>query len=312
MFGKTYVRDLIDRSAENPADRRRFLKGASVAGLGVVGATVLGGIGATAASAADRDTDTTPISDGAILNFALNLEYLEAEFYSNAVHGHGLPSSMISGKGDLGPVVGGHKVPFKTSRIQQIATEIAKDEYDHVAFLRAALGGAKVARPSINIQASFTAAAMAAGLIKKGQTFNPYANEDFFLLAAFIFEDVGVTAYKGAAPLISNKTYLGAAAGILAVEAYHAGTIRTELYNHGLAKDANAISAARDSLDGKSHDDQGVTVDGKANIVPTDSNGLAFGRTPGQVLNIVYLTPKVANSGGFFPKGVNGQLHTSA
>ena len=311
MFGKTYVRDLIDRSAENPADRRRFLKGASIAGLGVVGATALGGITATAASAA-TDTDTAAISDGAILNFALNLEYLEAEFYSNAVYGHGLPSSMTGGKGDLGPVTGGHKVPFKTKRIAEIAKEIAGDEKDHVAFLRSALGGAKVARPAINIQASFTAAAIAAGLIKKGQTFNPYANEDFFLLGAFIFEDVGVTAYKGAAPLISNKTYLGAAAGILAVEAYHAGTIRTELYNHGLAADANAISAARDSLDGKSDDDQGVTKDGVANIVPTDSNGLAFGRTLGQVLNIVYLNPKSVNSGGFFPKGVNGQLHTSA
>jgi hypothetical protein len=46
--------------------------------------------------------------------------------------------------------------------------------------------------------------------------------------------------------------------------------------------------------------------------VPTDANGLAFGRSPGQVLNIVYLTPKAANSGGFYRRGVNGQLHTSS
>ncbi len=84
------------------------------------------------------------------------------------------------------------------------------------------------------------------------------------------------------------------------------------LYDRGLAADANAISSARDSLDGPSEDDQGITVGGKANIVPTDGNGLAFGRTPGQVHNVVYLTPKKASSGGFYPNGVNGQLHTSA
>jgi hypothetical protein len=309
VFGKNYVSKLIERSAENPADRRRFLRGASAAGLGLVGAGLLAGLDAPAASA---EEDSYAISDGAILNFALNLEYLEAEFYSYAVYGSGLPSSLTYGKGQRGPVEGGRQVPFKSRGLEQFAKEIARDEYDHVRFLRTALGGAAVARPEINIRSSFSAAAAAAGLIKPGQTFDVYANEDNFLLGAFIFEDVGVTAYKGAAPLISNKTYLGAAAGILAVEAYHAANIRTTLYDRGLAADANAISAARDSLDGNGHDDQGVTLNGQANIVPADSNGLAFGRSPGQVLNIVYLTPKVANSGGFYPHGVNGQLHTSA
>jgi hypothetical protein len=309
VFGKKYVSHLISRSAENPDDRRRFLRSASVAGLGVVGAGLLVGAEAGKASA---DPEATAISDGAILNFALNLEYLEAEFYYNAAFGHGLPASMTTGTGKLGPVSGGHAVPFASKAVKQIATEIAKDEYDHVAFLRAALGSAKVARPAIDINAAFTAAATAAGLIKKGQTFNVYANEDNFLLGAFIFEDVGVTAYKGAAPLISNKTYLGAAAGILAVEAYHAGTIRTELFNKGLGSAANAISLARTMLDGPGMDDQGVTVKGVANIVPTDANGLAFGRTPGRVLNIVYLNPKPVSSGGFFPKGLNGQLHISS
>jgi len=308
MFGRQFVGQLIDRSAENPEDRRRFLKGAGAAGLGVVGASVLG---AAPAASAQSTTADWGISDGAILNFALNLEYLEAEFYFNAVHGHGLPEHLTHGKGRRGRVEGGREVKFRNRSVRQFAEEIARDEYDHVKFLREALGSAAVSRPEINIRSSFTAAATAAGLIKAGQHFDVYASEDNFLLGAFIFEDVGVTAYKGAAPLISNKTYLSAAAGILAVEAYHAANIRTVLYDHGLAKDANAISAARDSLDGPRHDDQGIIRDGRSNIVPADGHAIAFGRTPARVLNVVYLTPKKASSGGFFPHGVNGTLHTS-
>nr|MBA2532093.1 ferritin-like domain-containing protein [Nocardioidaceae bacterium] len=158
---------------------------------------------------------------------------------------------------------------------------------------------------------SFTAAARAAGLIGPGQTFDPYANENNFLLAAFIFEDVGVTALKGAAPLINNKTYLEAAAGILAVEAYHAATIRTSLYEKGLRAAANKISAARDSLDGTSDLDQGIGNDDVANITPADKNAIAFSRSAAQVLNVVYLTPQERRQGGFFPDGVNGSINTS-
>ena len=69
----------------------------------------------------------------------------------------------------------------------------------------------------------------------------------------------------------------------------------------------------RDSLDGPSDIDQGVQKRGDAsNIAPADANGIAFSRTPGQVLNIVYLTAMAAQRGGFFPNGVNGTVRTSA
>jgi len=307
MFGKKTVVDMINRSAENEADRRAFLRTAGMAGLGVVGSAGILGAGSSSASA---ETAGAP-SDGAVLNFALNLEYLEAEFYLHAVYGDGLASSLTGGKGDRGGVVGGRKVQFKTPAIRQYAREIAHDELAHVKFLRSALGAAKVARPKINLRESFTAAARAAGLIKAGQTFDPYANENNFLLAAFIFEDVGVTAYKGASPLISNKTYLEAAAGILAVEAYHAAIIRTTLYARGLDAPAQKISDARDSLDGRTDLDRGISRRGRANLVPTDANGIVFSRSAAQVLNIVYLTPKRRDEGGFFPEGVNGSIRHS-
>ncbi len=311
-FNHTFVKNAIDRSSENPVDRRRFLRAAGIGAVGVAGVGALGA-GAGTAFAADRhDSMTKGPSDAAILNFALNLEYLEAEYYLRGVYGTGLKDSQTTGKGDRGGVTGGHKVTFDTKIGKQYAEEIAGDERAHVDFLRSALGNAKVARPQINLTDAFNAAATAAGLIKKGQSFDPFKDENSFLLGAFVFEDVGVTAYKGAAPLISNKTFLEAAAGILAVEAYHAGLIRTLLLAKGLAVPAGKISDARDSLDGKSDDDQGIIDgDGDANIVPTDSNGLAFSRSAGSVLNIVYLNPAKVTKGGFFPKGVNGEINTS-
>lgn len=261
-------------------------------------------------NATDAKDNGAP-SDAAVLNFALNLEFLEANLYSFAVHGYGLPGYLTGGAGKQGGVSGGHAVKFDSEAVHQIAMEIAGDELGHVKFLRGALGNAAVAQPQIDFKDSFTAAALAAGLIQKGQTFDPFASEVNFLVAAFLFEDVGVSAYKGAAPLIGNKTFLDAAAGILAVEAYHAGIVRTQLFERGLGEVTNKISAARNQLAGNKNDDQGVLIDGKANLVPADGNGIAFGRGADRVLNIAYLNAKKVSSGGFFPAGVNGDIKTS-
>ncbi|MHA7304755.1 ferritin-like domain-containing protein [Arthrobacter sp. TMN-49] len=308
MFERKFITTAMARSAENSLDRRRLLSAAAAAGI--VGSGAL--LSAMPAAAHPYVDDEDGPSDSAILNFALNLEYLEAEFYLRAVTGVGLADSLTDGRGKKGGVTGGRKVPFTPgSLIQKYAVEIAADEEAHVRFLRSALGKAAVARPPIDLDASFTAAARAAGLITAGQTFSPFEDETSFLLGAFIFEDVGVTAYKGAAPFIDNKTYLEAAAGILAVEAYHAGIIRTTMYALGLQAPAQAISDARDSLDGTSDLDQGIGTGNVANLVPADANALAFSRTPAQVLNIAYLTAESVKSGGFFPQGVNGSLNTS-
>jgi hypothetical protein len=44
LFGKGTVVDIIDRSAENKTDRRRFLRSAGLAGIGTLGAGALGGM----------------------------------------------------------------------------------------------------------------------------------------------------------------------------------------------------------------------------------------------------------------------------
>jgi hypothetical protein len=329
---------IFDAIEHRRAERRRFLK--------LAGGTTFaaGGLALLAACGDDDDTPTptpsptpsptptpTPttgtVTDADILNFALNLEYVEAQFYLYAVNGTGLPATQTaSGSGTAGgTVTGGAKVDFSGDPlVGAYAREIAVDEAQHVAFLRNALGSAAVAMPNLNISGdangAFTAAARAAGVVGPTATFNPYSSPENFLLGAFIFEDVGVTAYKGASPLITSKVFLEAAAGILAAEAYHAGLIRTVLFAKGidaLRTGANAISEARDGLDGTTGPnadlDQGITGSGgEGNLVPTDANGLAFSRTPSQVLNIVYLNTNArtagASSGGFFPNGFNANL----
>ena len=251
------------------------------------------------------------LTDSAVLNFALNLEYLEAEYYRLAVTGENLPAA------DIGPtpggVVGGSRVSFTTPAVRELAMELAEDELAHVRYIRKEILGDLLvvpSRPSINFRDAFRAVGVAAGL---GSNFDPFADELSFLLGAFVFEDVGVTAYTGASKLISENQKLESAAGILAVEGYHAGAIRTELYMRGAEarRSADGISAARNQLDGSSSKDQGITSAGqsgaRANVVPSDPNAIAFPRHPEEVLRIVYLTPKDnVSEGGFFPEGVNG------
>lgn len=219
-----------------------------------------------------------------------------------------------------GRVFGGKMVPWKNQDLHDFMREIAANELAHVRFYRKTLGSKAVSRPEIDIAGGFAAAAKAAGL---GDNFDPFANEMNFFLGGMLMEDVGVTAYNGAAPLIKKKEFLQAAAGILAVESYHMGMARSTLYRMGseARQAANMLSNARDSLDGVSDVDQGLEVSamsqparvaGRANIVPSDMDGIAFTRTPQQVLNIVYLNPnKGVSSGGIFPKGMNGALRTT-
>ena len=294
--------------------RRSFLQRAGIASVATAAITAGAGLITGANTAYGLHTS----SDVDILNFALNLEYLEAEFYWYAVYGSSITTAgvNVSGTGTPGGVTikSSPQVMFTRDRIRQYAIEIANDEKNHVKALRAtitSLGGTPAARPAINLRESFNTLAAAAGI---GPAFDPFLSDKNFLLAAFIFEDVGVTAYKGAARYIDNPDVLEAAAGILAVEAYHAGNIRSQLSTlviqeglQDITSTVEKISNLRDTLDGTGDTDQALFLGGKANIVPADASGLAYSRTSRQVLNIVYGAPN-ATKGLFFPAGLNGAV----
>jgi hypothetical protein len=277
--------------------------GAGAAGAAAVGAIAAGGLGL-----ATQPAQAQAVTDAAVLNFALNLEYLEAEFYLRTFFGYGITgvsgNNGVGGAGTQGTVTGGSQVPFQNKAIQQYCERLASDEYTHVQFLRSALGSAAVAEPTINFTTAFATLGAAIGI----PGFNPFADDVSFLLGAYVFEDVGVTAYNGAATLISSKAYLQAAAGILAVEAYHAGSIRTLIANIGGGQAANAISALRATLS-DAPDDQGIVIPGNNfNAVSADANSLAFTRTTTQVLSVVYGGGAAGTGGLFFPNGLNGAI----
>jgi Ferritin-like domain len=285
------------------------------------------------------------LTDNDILNFALNLEYLEANFYNLAVFGVTIDKLStplgITGTGTQGTVTTKTNfaaVPFQNANVKAYASETAAEEGKHVAFLRNALTTAAVAQPAINLVDSFNTLAMAAGI---GATFDPFANDADFLIGAYIFEDVGVTAYHGAAGSISSSAILGAAVGIHAVEAYHAGLIRTTINTLDAGSGTftgltQKISAVRSMLanptlpspppltnGGLKQDDQGidnsqtVALNGggpyaSTTIVDADSNSIGFARTPQQIISIVTgVSPAAAsgNKGVFFPAGLNGTIN---
>ena len=269
----TAIQGLIN----NGVNRREFGKRAVVTGMWAA-------VGAAALGHSSSVVDAQSITDVDILNFALNLEYLEAEFYTVATTGRRIEDLGIgvSGVGTLGGTVGGSAVSMD-NRVMQVSRDIANEEQMHVKLLRTALGSAAIAKPAINL------AALGIG----------FASVNEFLTLARAFEDVGVTAYGGAAPLISSRAILASAVGIALTEAQHAGVLRYMVYDRGIAV------PQLDNLD--------VPPLGSPNgrVFNVSNEGLSPARTPSQVLSIVYANKTAgARSGGFFPAGFNGTITT--
>jgi Ferritin-like domain/TAT (twin-arginine translocation) pathway signal sequence len=321
--------ELIDKAVT----RRSFLAGS---GSAAAVALVAGCSSSSTPTPAPTPTPTpTALGDTDYLNFALNLEYLEAEFYLRAATGSGLSAADTGNASTTVIVPSTTMVPGLTTTQQNYIYEIAQNELDHVRFLRSALGTDAVSRPNLDLMNSFNGAASAAGI---GSSFNPFASYEAFLVGAFVFEDVGVTAYLGAAGLLNSKTYLAAAASIAAVEAYHAAEIRTLLIADSIATAtktatlvtpndtyvgyADKISALRATLGGGNETTLTALPPYAIPFVPTaytpestivaasQTTSIAYARTTDQVLHIVYATAPGAGvkSGGFYPNGMNGNI----
>lgn len=273
-----YQKEFTKKIRAKLNDRRGFVRqlGLASAGVGAFFAAV------------ERGEAQTTLTDADIVQFALNLEYLEAEFYTVARTGQTIDMMGIgiTGSGTSGATTGGSKVTFiEGSSLAMSADQIGADERAHVTLLRTtlqSLGVTPIAKPAINLNALGTG----------------FESQEAFIALARAFEDIGVTAYGGAAPLLTNKTILGAAARILAAEAEHVGNLRLH---------AALYRAATMQLDAVDI----IPPPSGTKYISVDSNGLTAVRTPGQVLYIAYGGKAGATSGGFFPNGVNGTANTS-
>ncbi len=264
--------DQLGKGTSSALSRRAFGRTTAVAGLGILGSSLL----------LPRQLRAQVLTDADILNFALNLEYLEAEFYTKATTGQTIEQAGIdvSGAGTEGGTTGGRQINFGESTMR-VMMEIADNERNHVRFLREALGPAAVAKPAINLDA------LGAVTTDRG-----------FLALARAFEDVGVSAYGGAAKLIQDPNTLEAAARIALTEAYHAGSIRLIVFN-------KAIPTQR--LDKTDY----PPPPSGTKFFTTNNVGLAKIRTPSEVLAILYGNRTAGTSrGGFFPNGVNGTIRS--
>jgi hypothetical protein len=257
-------------------NRRGFL-GAMLSAAAL--ATVAGGRNAMA-----QATATPTIAD--VLNFALNLEYLEANFYLYASTGSGLtPAQNLNGT----PVEGAPGVLPLDSYTLSVCQALARDEVNHIADLQSAitaLGGSPIPQPLINLAAN-----------------GPITTQAQFLAAARQFTALGGSAYVGSAQfLVSNPTVLTTAGQILGAEGQHAGALSYLCVTQGV------VSPPIDAQDVPPSMTNYFTVD------PT--NALSPARNTSQVLGVAYgvstpsttTPPAGVTMGGFFPNGVNGTI----
>jgi hypothetical protein len=282
--GNVMAKNLINELAAASPNRRSFMKTIGAATAGVTALSMAGVPPANAATATEVE----------VLQFALNLEYLEAEFYTYAQYGNGIEKHGVGVNGlangsnpaEGGKTTGGVQVKWVNEYTGNIGAQIGNDERMHVNLLRDALGADKIAKPEININAL--------GLNISEQT--------GALQLARIFEDIGVTAYAGAAGLLTTPSVITTAARILATEAEHVASLRTQIYVYGISTP---------KLDGA---DILPPPTGTTNHVLSvnTANGLVATRTPGEVLYLAFGMKANVTRGGFFPLGVNGKITESS
>ncbi|XP_010500308.1 PREDICTED: desiccation-related protein PCC13-62-like [Camelina sativa] len=262
--------------------------------------------------------------DRKLLEFPLNLEYLEAEFFLFGALGFGLdkvapnltmggPSPLGAQKANLDPLT------------RDVILQFAWQEVGHLRAIKKRVKG--FARPQLDLsKESFANVIDKAFGNKVVPPFNPYANSYNYLIASYLVPYVGLTGYVGANPKLKCPSSRKLVAGLLGVESGQDAVIRAMLYarasqiihpyNITVAAFTNKISELRNKLGKAGLKDEGLMVrkadgaEGKVigNVLAGDESSLSYDRTPEEILRIVYGSGNESIPGGFYPKGANGDI----
>lgn len=259
-----------------------------------------------------------------LLQFALNLEHLEADFFLFGALGYGLdsvePELAMGGP----PPIGAQKAKLD-ELTHNIIAEFGYQEVGHLRAIKTTVGG--FPRPLMDLSASSFAE-----LFDKAfghplsPPFDPYINSLNYILASYVIPYVGLVAYVGANPNINGYQSKRLLAGLLGVESGQDAVIRTLLYerakevvhpyNYTVADFTEHISDLRNMLAMCGIKDEGLIVPPElgaenktsSNILSANTNSLSYSRTPAEILRTVYGTGDEHKPGGFFPKGGNGKI----
>lgn len=203
MKPNTFLEALDPELTELTVSRRDALRGAGKWGMEFALASIPLALAATAKDAFGQGGLPQEFVD--VLNFALTLEELEAEFYNIGLTGSPTPPPPS------GPLQFNRLIP---ADLRPVFLQIDKHENAHVRLLRAVLGAQAKPKP----QFDFTGG---------GRFPDVFSNFQTFATLAQGFEDTGVRAYKGQAPkLMPNDFLLTVALQIHSVEARHAAEVR--------------------------------------------------------------------------------------
>ncbi|KAK7856710.1 desiccation-related protein pcc13-62 [Quercus suber] len=256
-----------------------------------------------------KSNSSLPEVDIDLLEFPLNLEYLEAEFFLYGALGYGLdkfaPNLTLGGPTPFGG---------KRANLGPFTRDFALQEVGHLRAIQSTVKG--FPRPLLNLSAeSFAKVVDSAFETQLVPCFDPYRNGLNFLLASYLIPYVGLTGY-----LVAGL--LGVESGqdaVIRALLYKLKNIEVKPYGKTVAEFTSRFSQLRDKLGNAGVKDEGLVVpkdEGAeglitGNVLAGDKYSVAYDRTPEEILRIVYGSGDERKPGGFYPKGADGRIAKS-